>query len=182
METTSSSGGGGGNSGGKSNDGDKNFKNKLVQYTDDAPDLTPAIVHTYGKMRKNRALTEYQINQSSVNKTLIELEYTTEIKNCSQRIANHLIDDETPIFTATEYIDILRLNSEFKSAYPRHKLNVKNKSLPNNYITAMICIHKGWFRRARTFKLMKDRCTLESADREFMPVASLLQWFHRRNI
>jgi hypothetical protein len=161
----------------------KNFRTKIIQFTEDAPHIpATTVLDVHAELCKNRTLSPHQIKSTPVEKILKRLGYSTEIQSSAGRICNRLTGAPSAIFTREEMTKLTSMYIDFKSVFQRPKRGVKQIFPPVHFMIHKFSKANGWHERASTFPLMKDRDTLEQSDSVFAPACQLLNWSFERSI
>jgi Poxvirus Late Transcription Factor VLTF3 like len=161
----------------------KPFKAKLAQHSADRPEIAPRIWHAvHAEHRRNALLSAHQIKPTFVEQILEALGCAPEVVACSTYVANALAGQETAVFQRDECDLLAQMYLEFKTAFLKLRRKTAAKFPKHNYLMHQFCMVRHWFDRAQTFPLLKDRRTLEEADRDFSPVAKALRWEFFRSI
>jgi hypothetical protein len=163
----------------------RGFKVKLLQYSEDRPAISQRYWHAvHAELVRNSMLTAHQIKPGTIDQIARELNLPSDIQACSVYMANTFAGLETAVFTHEECAILAQMYLEFKTVFTKlhRKGKGKAKFPKHNYYMYQFCMARRWYRRARTFPLLKDRRTLEEADRDYAPVAKILKWDFIRSI
>lgn len=161
----------------------RSFKMKLLQYSEDRPTIPQRYWHAvHAELVCNSMLTAHQIKPGTVEQIARELGLPPEIQACSVYMANTFAGLETAVFTHDECAILAQMFLDFKTVFTKLRRKGNAKFPKHNYYMYQFCMARRWYRRARTFPLLKDRRTLEEADRDYAPVAKILKWDFIRSI